>query len=353
MKITLIALIGSITPFLTPIMAQAGRIPSSPNYSALYSLGDSLMDDGNLYRLTGQAFPPEPFYNQGRFSNGLTFAELLPEKLGLENDPDKNVAVGGSGTGNYHIIPDFNGVLGLRQQVTSVITNQDGQVDPDALYLISSGFNDYLYQDPLNSSVVPTSVENVGTIVGNIREAIERLSEAGARNFFVLGIPNYREIPLGYSGDVDTNLELYGHLQDSNALSAEQLRDTHNSLLQAFLDDFSELPDAQATYFDLDGFLRDITADAASLGFTNTREGCFNSDIAAPDFTQPICSNPDEYIFYDKIHPTAKTHELLAQAMAPQVPEPAPGPLTLLGAGVAMGFRSLFKGKLAKTGKKS
>ena len=360
MKITAIALIGSITPFLTPMMAQAGTISSNSNYSALYSLGDSIPDDGNLYNLLGQTFPPEPFYYQGRFTNGPTFAELLAEKLGLENDPDKNVAFGGSGTGDFHanpaLNPGLNGgtiAVGLRAQVTSVIADQDGEVDPNALYLIASGANDYIYQDPANPSVVPTSAANVNTIVGNIGEAIDRLYDAGARNFFVLGITNYTNLPLASSGDLDTNLALYEHLQDPTALSADDLTDAHNSQLEAFLDDFSERPDAQATYFDFDQFINGIIADADSLGFTNTTVACFNSDIAAPDFTQPICSNPDEYVFYDKVHPSAKTHQLLAEAIAPQVPEPVPEPLTILGAGVAMGFGSLFKRKLAKTGKKS
>ncbi len=350
MKKQLIVLMGSVTPFVIPMTAQAAQMTS--NYSDLYVAGDSLADNGNLYRkFTGQTFPPEPFYYQGRFSNGPTFAELLAGKIGLTYDPDKNLALGGSGAGNFHPNPNLNGVVGLRQQIGELI-GDDGKVDPNALYLISSGTNDYTYVDRSKPQTapdfLPASVENVDTVIGNIGEALTRLSDAGARKFFVLGVADYSNLPLANTDGFATN-PLYTHLQSPTALSSEELTALHNDKLQALLTDFSETPGINAKYFDLNGFLNDLLDDPASFGFTNTTEACFNSDIVDPDFTQPVCSNPDEYLFYDQTHPTAITHELLAEATAEAVPEP----LTILGAGTAIGFGSLFKRKLAKADKKS
>ncbi|MGK7958827.1 MAG: PEP-CTERM sorting domain-containing protein [Crocosphaera sp.] len=356
MKIQLIALVGSVTPLLTPMIAQASAI--TPNYSDLYVLGDSLVDDGNLFNLNGQTFPPNPIYFEGRFSNGPTFAELLPEKLGLVNDPNKNVAIGGSGTGNFHVDPRLNPGLnggtiavGLRTQVSQIIGGSGGTLDPNALYLISTGLNDYVYIDPSKSPTapdfLPASAANVDTVIGNIGEALNRLQGAGARKFLVTGIANYSSLPIAFSGDL--NGPVYNHLNAPDALSADDLTDLHNSKLKTLLTDFSAPQNVNAIYFDLDGFFSDALANAGSLGFTNTTEGCFNTDIADFNPFASLCSNPDEYIFFDRIHPTARSHELLAEGVAEAVPEP----LTILGAGAAIGFGSLFKRKLAKADAKS
>jgi len=54
--------------------------------------------------------------------------------------------------------------------------------------------------------------------------------------------------------------------------------------------------------------------------------------------TGPIseCSNPSEYVYWDQIHPSAATHEILAGLIYDQVPAPAPLSLLLAG-GLALG----------------
>lgn len=75
------------------------------------------------------------------------------------------------------------------------------------------------------------------------------------------------------------------------------------------------------------GFLSSIAASAASFGLSNGIDPCI--DLTA------ICSNPDEFVFYDGIHVTTATHAAFAQFAgdrlnAANVPEPS----TLLGFGV-------------------
>ncbi|WBO59801.1 SGNH/GDSL hydrolase family protein [Acidocella sp. MX-AZ03] len=62
----------------------------------LYVFGDSLSDDGNLYKLTG--LPPAPYY-QGRFSNGPVWVEYLPGLTGLGFSSANDYAYGGAFTG--------------------------------------------------------------------------------------------------------------------------------------------------------------------------------------------------------------------------------------------------------------
>ncbi|MGB5596154.1 MAG: SGNH/GDSL hydrolase family protein, partial [Crocosphaera sp.] len=54
----------------------------TPNPDQIFIFGDSLSDGGNFFNISG-GFPPEPFYIDGRFSNGPTWAEYLAEDLDL------------------------------------------------------------------------------------------------------------------------------------------------------------------------------------------------------------------------------------------------------------------------------
>ncbi|MDE2000230.1 MAG: PEP-CTERM sorting domain-containing protein [Burkholderiales bacterium] len=47
-----------------------------------------------------------------------------------------------------------------------------------------------------------------------------------------------------------------------------------------------------------------------------------------------VCANPDNYLFWDGVHPTAAAHQVLGQAFAAAVPEPESYALLLAGLGV-------------------
>jgi phospholipase/lecithinase/hemolysin len=55
--------------------------------------------------------------------------------------------------------------------------------------------------------------------------------------------------------------------------------------------------------------------------------------------TRTICSNPDEHLFWDSIHPTARGHEILAEAALAVVPEPNTALLVGMGFAVLSGSR--------------
>ena len=72
-------------------------------------LGDSLSDIGNLYAATEGRVPPEPFYLQGRSSNGPLWSELLAADLGA---PLTSFAITGATTGTYNVW-DGDAIWGL------------------------------------------------------------------------------------------------------------------------------------------------------------------------------------------------------------------------------------------------
>mgnify|MGYP006201951823 CR=1 FL=1 len=69
--------------------------------------------------------------------------------------------------------------------------------------------------------------------------------------------------------------------------------------------------------FDVAGLFNQALGDPASFGLTNV------TDAAAPGLepgassydTSQIATNPDEYLFWDDVHPTAAVHAVLAEQM--------------------------------------
>ncbi|MEO0853839.1 MAG: SGNH/GDSL hydrolase family protein, partial [Cyanobacteria bacterium J06648_11] len=174
---------------MTPLAVEAA------SFSEVYEFGDSLLDTGNLFGLTsgplppgspppaavpfpGPPYPSAPYFN-GRFSNGPMWQEYVEQGLGIASDPSTNFAFGGALSGVSH--SQFSAPLGLRSQVTGFTTTV-GSADPDALYIISAGANDY--GNPL--VVTPQTITDAVT---NISASIIDLASVGASSFLVLNIP--------------------------------------------------------------------------------------------------------------------------------------------------------------------
>ncbi len=68
-----------------------------------------------------------------------------------------------------------------------------------------------------------------------------------------------------------------------------------------------------------------IAANPGAFGFTNVTDPCFNGVT--------VCANPNQYLFWDVAHPTARGHQLLGAPFAAAVPEPSS--VVLLAVGVA------------------
>ena len=164
----------------------------------LFTFGDSSIDKGRALEMTTEIVnrPDAPedafiraesgFYWQGRYSNGPVYTELLAEHFEIEIT---NYAVGGAKSGpnalGYTNWSDwFEGTGGI-EQTLDAIRDMEGELDPDALYLIHIGGN-----DGFNLSF--DTVENVAAAsAANIKTMVENLAGAGAENFVVV-LQTYR-----------------------------------------------------------------------------------------------------------------------------------------------------------------
>jgi outer membrane lipase/esterase len=289
--------------FVLLLLVGLPKASMAAPFSALYGFGDSLSDTGNIAIALGGSLPPP--YDASRFTNRAPVAvEALASALGLTAAPalggGTNFAFGGARTGADLAPP------GLLTQV-GLFNGLPGPADAAALYFVFAGGNDLrdAAVDPANA------VPIVSAAAGNMATALSLLYTEGARNFFVPNLPNIGRTPEAIAA--------------GNAAGAEALSGLFNFLLAAQLDVFAATrPDAVIYRFDTFAFLEGVIASATALGFTNTTDQCILTDGC----------NPEEFVFFDGVHPTARTHELFGAAMAQSVPVPEPATLVLVALGV-------------------
>lgn len=295
-----------------PLVGVLAMALSGPVYafSGVYAFGDSLSDNGNIYRATGGQFPPAPYY-QGRFSNGPVMAEYLAKDL---NVPLYDDAWGGATTGttnNLNGSYGLSGLPGLTQEINQATT---GPVDPRALYTIWAGANDYL--DYLaNPSAYPGGTSHVlSTSMTNLSDAVDTLAQHGARNILVINMPNLGLTP-----------ELSGTKSGAATLYSQEF----NQSLNATLNNLQGTTGPGTTLYRFDAYdaMAQIFANAAAYGFSNTTSPCFDASTYSLCSTSPSVQNT--YAFWDGLHPTTHLHELMASDVMAAVPE-APLPALFL-----------------------
>lgn len=270
-----------------------GRIPRLL-FSQMFVFGDSLSDDGNLFGITQGAVPPTPPYFNGRFSNGPIWVEYLAPTLGLTQNSANNFALGGStsGTTNSGNIPGLPPLPGLQQQIDGFIAG-NLTADPNALYIIYAGANDYL----------GTGITDVTTVVNNLTTAVTKLASVGARNFMVPNLPNLAANP---------GTALRGPIAQE---FFTQLSVAHDNTLAANLAVLEQNPNINIVPVDVFTLFNNTIANPAAFGFTNVTNNIVPGagvDPSVGDFTIPPGINPNQYLFWDLIHPTTSAHFLVA-----------------------------------------
>lgn len=303
LKGLLFALLCSVSPALAD--------PS--DYNRVIAFGDSLQDNGNLFKNTGQ--PPFPYYD-GRFSNGPTWIELLsnPAKSTNSNSSmnlfwggtlfgppyntgsgvdNVNAAVGGAGT-----VPgtSLNPVPDVQTQINTFI-GVGGTFGPNDLVSIQGGANDFF---KFFSGPPPTQAQIVtqGVITGNNEASNIGLAITdGAKTILVSNLPNLGATPQ-FNGTTTS--------AQAGLLATVTYNSTLNGDTQALA---AAHPTVNLVQMDWFSALNVILANPAAFGFNNTTQGC-TSSLAC------IAANGQGYLFWDVVHPTEAAQILLAHYAA-------------------------------------
>jgi len=279
------------------VVLIAGTAASAGTFSDLVVFGDSLSDAGNGFALNGQ--PPSPPYFQGRASDGPVWVERLAPLIGVAVPTAS--AVGGPNASDYayyNARTTGGSVPSVQQQVQTYLAGHTPS--PGDLFTIQGGADDF------SAGVLDPNAP--AHAIGN---DISALIGAGAKHVLVMNLP-----PLGQTpAFLGTPLEGF----------ATSLSDSYDA---TFAGDLTTLrsthPDVTISLLDADALFRRIIADPAAYGLT---------DVTHPALTgTPPMAGPDadQHLFWDTGHPTATGHQLLAEAAASEVPEPAVLPMILI-----------------------
>lgn len=295
-------------------------------FKRMVVFGDSLSDPGNAFALLGAtATPPDysvdPFlvpdrpYARGgqHFSNGATWVEQWARPLGLAGSVRPALRSASPGAGNYAIgaaRARNDGVnLDLQQQVGTFLNQFGNSAPSDALYVVEIGGNDLrdalvafvdtVQKGGTQAQAQAAAAEVITEAVASIGTQLQALASAGAQRFLVWKVPNIGLTPA-----------IRGLATKNPAISglADSLTQAFNSALEAKVLAPLEASGATVTRLDVYSKLNEVVANGANFGLTNVTDACITP--STPPFE---CQQPDDYLFWDGIHPTAAGHAIIAQ----------------------------------------
>jgi len=298
--------------------------------NGLVVFGDSLSDTGNKYAVTGFANTPPysellgfflvadgPYTRGGlHHSNGATWIEQFALSRGLEGyvrpalrsqGTARNYAYGGARARlEPVIIPNAN--QQLPTQVTNFLADVNNAAPSDALYMIFIGAND-IFDAVFALSSDPTGVTSA-TVLNNaimsVANEVGRLSYAGARHFVVLNAPDLGLTPAVAIADaLFSSSNPYINPGDVIA-AATQFSILYNAGVNAAL---GSVPGVQI--IDIFTEFHNLVANPQNYGLTNSTNACVTPD--QPPF---VCNKPDEFVFWDGVHPTKVAHGIIADIVS-------------------------------------
>ncbi|MBX2863933.1 MAG: SGNH/GDSL hydrolase family protein, partial [Leptolyngbyaceae cyanobacterium MAG.088] len=329
MKPPLLAIGIAISSSLVALDAKAAT------FSGLTVFGDSLVDTGNLFNITDalaapfglSGLPPSPPYDQTN-SNGPLWIDNVAQALGLALQPSTdlllnpssfsstqglNFAFSGALSSDVHILDDD-----LPPALASLFPGFQAQIDrfaalsniappdPNNLYVVWVGGNDYSEAFFTPDSLGDLSLADLPNVVtDNIINGLTQLNDLGAKEFLVVNLPSLGAAP--FADFLDADFPRRNIPQTLDLLSFG-----HNRLLSEKLNVFSQAqPDANVITLDVSSLFDDILADPNSFGLTNVTDPCLINFQPVFQF-DGVCENPDEYLWWDDVHPTAAVYEIVS-----------------------------------------
>jgi phospholipase/lecithinase/hemolysin len=304
----------SMRPFLlvlAVLSSAATRLSAQQNVPAFIVFGDSFSDPGNAFTgVKTNATPPDfglnaflipsaPYARGGHhLTNGKTWIEQLAAALGVQRSVLPAFASANPHAMNFAIATARAREDGtnpsLAFEVAAFLQKTGGQVPSDALYVMEVGANDV--GDAVASGDPAAAVAILQSAAIAVADTINLLHALGAEHFLVWSVPNAGLTPAArLSGTI---------------AAATLATTTFNGLLINALTPL-QLAGIDIIPFDANALVNAIVTSPQLFGLTNVVDACVTPGTAP--FT---CKTPNQFLFWDGIHPTQAGHALIAQAVA-------------------------------------
>ena len=265
--------------------------------------GDSMSDVGNDFDVFGGPIAP---YVGGRFSDGPLWVEQMATGLGIPAATASltggtNYAYGGAEAGEAPNVFD-PGILNVAQQIDQYIAGGNTPAS-NQLFVIFAGHNNF------RGGVIDPSIP-VGEMVDHITE----LAGLGAERFLISTLMPLGQLPENVGGPLEA--------------VADSLTVSFNTQLLAALPSLRTSLDLTIYELDTWAVMQDMLANPGAYGFTNVTDPAWNGDFAGSGTLVP---NPEDYLFFDEVHPSTLAHGFIAEAAIAAVPEPSSVVLAIAG----------------------
>ena len=290
-------------PLAAAAMAFAfGGGNASAQYDDIVIFGDSSVDAG--------------YFNGARFTvnPGLVFPQVLGQRYGIAvtsvSQGGRDYAAGGARVAllpGYPAFPPTGSAPPLTTQLDTFLAGR-GALDPNAIYVVSSGYNDIFtnLEAAGAGQITPAQAQAaIGQAAVQAGQQITRLTAAGARYVVVLNVYDLGQSPGGRANPA-------APLTDASSLFNTTLATT---LAQA---------GGQYVLVNTRLLFQETMADPAAFGFSNVTQPactvpsllCTANTLVSPDAAQT-------YLFADGAHPTPAGHAIMADAVASMLEGPA------------------------------
>ena len=292
--------------FLLLVLLVPTALLADQEYDRIYVFGDSLSDTGNLASVVG-SFPQPPYY-ENRVTNGRVALEIMAARLGLPLNTSLHLI--GPASGNNYAVAGASAArsesIDLNAQVALFLANHGGVAPANALYVMFMGGNDVRKARGTVDWLAATQI--VEEAAQTISTQMQVLAASGAKHWLVVNASDIGGIP-------ETRL-----IAEATGVAGLPARTTalavlFNDTLKYQMQLLEEEMEIETERFNLFKLFNRIVKKSDKLGFTNSTDPCFSSQLG--QFT-PGCNfgaNFDQYIYFDEIHPTARVHAIVGEAM--------------------------------------
>ncbi len=295
------------------LITSMAAFAHAQNYTSIVVFGDSLSDTGNVTDLTLAKYGvpiPSPYanYTYGRFTDGFDtapaarnyrgvwieqLAAMLPThpvvKASLNGGTDYAYGFATTGSGTSPLTlgtgpnAPFVNVNNVGLQISTYLATHP-KITNKTLFVVWAGAIDVLYA---------TKPEDVVDAAIQQTENVQRLIGAGATQFIIPNLPPLGSVPR-FTG------------LPSEAVVATQGAVLYNTTLAAGIDvlRFFSFGRVQLRQLDVFNLFRQVIASPGSYALVNVT-AMSQGNLAV---------NPDQYLFWDDLHPTTRGHNILALA---------------------------------------
>jgi phospholipase/lecithinase/hemolysin len=271
--------------------------------------------------------PNDNAYYHGRFSNGPIWVDNLAKnmKVGLDD-----YAYGGAWIEPI-TVSKISMPINIGMQVNMFLVEAAADFNTSKhLYVLWAGGNDYLKGRSDAESATTNSVKI-------LKDQIEWLRYYGAKNFLLLNLP-----------DISMTPEVIG--KGSAAVAeAQKITQMHNRKLEEMIKhEQAKHPHDKIILGDFTFYMDDIISNPMKYNLKNVTDACFgggywynlssamdqrevdaalkakidienNSSLREAYVVSRLaasgaqsCANPDEYLFWDHLHPTRAAHQIIS-----------------------------------------